>query len=147
MAVGWRLVAAPSCAAKPIFSNRASWYLFPALSEAMWRDGGTIYVFDQRNQAGGKVLRGHQGEVRKLAFAPQRAGKPPLLVSAAIERGTGKPFGSVRLWDVENGGEALAMLEKLPAPAGGAGAGCMAHRRRQDRRACGDRLARNRSGH
>src|SRR5580692_1049566 len=88
-----------------------------ALSDAMWRDGGTIYVFDQRNQAGGKVLRGHQGEVRSLVFAPERAGKPPLLVSAAFEHGRGKkPFGSVRLWDVEKGGEALAVLENLPGP-------------------------------
>src|SRR4051812_40103381 len=62
-----------------------------ALSETMWRDGGTIHVFDLRNPAGGKVLRGHEGEVRALAFAPARDGKPPLLVSAAIERGRGKP--------------------------------------------------------
>jgi WD40 repeat protein len=92
-----------------------------ALSETMWRDSGTIHVFDLTNPAGGKVLRGHEGEVRALAFAPERPGKPPLLVSAAVERGRGTPSGSVRLWDVEKGGEALAVLEKLPARPEGPG--------------------------
>jgi WD40 repeat protein len=87
-----------------------------ALSETMWRDSGTIHVFDLTNPAGGKVLRGHEGEVRALAFAPERPGKPPLLVSAAIERGRGAASGSVRLWDIEKGGEPLAVLDKLPSP-------------------------------
>src|SRR5260370_576526 len=72
-----------------------------AVSETMGRDSGTIHVFDLPNPAGGKVLRGHEGEVRALAFAPAGEGKPPLLVSAAIERNGGPAAGAVRLWDVD----------------------------------------------
>jgi WD40 repeat protein len=85
-----------------------------ALSETMWLDSGTIHVFDLKNPAAGKVLRGHKGEVRALAFGPERDGKPPLLVSAAMERDGETPYASVRLWDAAKGGDALA-VQKLPS--------------------------------
>ena len=68
------------------------------------------------------------------------------LVSAAYEFAGGKPVGgSVRLWDVEKGGEALAVLaEKLPALQENPGLGRVAHRRRQQGRARGGRVAGNR---
>src|SRR5207302_2886297 len=61
----------------------------------------------------GKVLRGHEGEVRGLAFAPTRPDKPPLLVSAALEKKDGKPAGVLRLWDAAAGKE-LARRDGLP---------------------------------
>jgi WD40 repeat protein len=84
-----------------------------ALSPDQNRDAGTIYVASTANPAGGKVLRGHRGSVRALAFAPAAAGKPPLLVSAAVEREGGKVFGGMRLWDVASG-KSLADCEDLP---------------------------------
>src|SRR5262249_25570959 len=77
------------------------------------RDAGTIYVASTANPAGGKVLRGHRGPVRALAFAPPAAGKPPLLVSAAVEREGSKVFGGIRLWDVASG-KSLAICDDLP---------------------------------
>ena len=57
-----------------------------ALRPEQLEDAGLIYLLHTTGPAPGKVLRGHRGEVRELAFAPARAGKPPLLVSAATER-------------------------------------------------------------
>src|SRR5262249_23931202 len=50
-----------------------------------------------------------------LAFAPTRAGKPPVLVSVARERiGTTPRFDtSAHVWDVE-AGESVASLSRLP---------------------------------
>ncbi len=91
-----------------------------ALSPEQNEDVGLIYVARTDNPAGGKVLRGHRGEVRALAFAPARDGKPPLLVSAATERDGARRFGGLRLWDVA-AGRSLAERNDLPAkdePAG-----------------------------
>jgi WD40 repeat protein len=85
-----------------------------ALSPEQNRDAGVIYVASTANPAGGKVLRGHRGEVRALAFAPARKGQPPLLVSAATEREGAKHFGGLRLWDVA-AGKLLAERTDLPA--------------------------------
>ncbi len=85
-----------------------------ALSAEQSRDAGLVYVANTANPAGGKVLRGHRGEVRALAFAPAAAGKPPLLVSAATERDGGREFGGLRLWDVA-AGKSLAERDDLPA--------------------------------
>ena len=86
-----------------------------ALSAEQSRDVGVIYVASTANPAGGKVLRGHRGEVRALAFAPGQQGKPPLLVSAATERDGDRRFGGLRLWDVAGGGPSLAERTDLPA--------------------------------
>jgi WD40 repeat protein len=84
------------------------------LPPAMWRDVGVIYLFDQTNPNGGKVLRGHQGEVRALAFADPSPGGGPVLVSAGTQRGEdGKLIGEVRTWDVTVGKE-IAALSGLP---------------------------------
>jgi WD40 repeat protein len=85
------------------------------------QDAGVIYVTRTGNPGAGKVLRGHRGEVRALAFAPASKGKPPLLVSAATER-TLDPdshkewrFGGVRLWDVATGKMVGRGRSDLPA--------------------------------
>jgi WD40 repeat protein len=82
-----------------------------ALTDAMRRHMGTIYVFNTRTRAV-RLLRGHLGPVLALAFAPPRAGKPPLLVSAARERypENGRYAGVVRLWDVTRKGDPVAPL-------------------------------------
>jgi hypothetical protein len=86
-----------------------------ALSAEQNRDVGVIYVARTANPAGGKVLRGHRGEVRALAFAPAQKGKPPLLVSAATERDGSRRFGGLCLWDAAAGGPPLAERTDLPA--------------------------------
>src|SRR5438105_11628108 len=87
-----------------------------ALSLEQNLDAGMIYVASTANPAGGKVLRGHRGEVRALAFAPSSKGKPPLLVSAATEREGIRRFGGLRVWDVA-AGKVLAERTDLPARA------------------------------
>jgi WD40 repeat protein len=84
-----------------------------ALNDSMWLDAGNVYVFDVTNPAGGHVLRGHHGAIRALAFAPSGEDQP-LLVSAAVEQGEGKPFGSLRLWDVR-AAKTLAQVDRLPS--------------------------------
>jgi hypothetical protein len=79
-----------------------------ALSEEQNKDVGVIYVARTANPAGGKVLRGHRGGVRALAFLPAAKGKPPLLVSAGVDRDGAKLYGTLRLWDVAAGGKPLA---------------------------------------
>src|SRR5262249_47491933 len=81
------------------------------------------------NPAGGKVLRGHRGEVRALQFVAGGPADQPLLVSAAIERAGGELSGALRLWDAKAGGKALASVGELPSasvfpglPAWGPGA-------------------------
>src|SRR5262245_5968327 len=86
------------------------------LSPEQNQDAGVIYVARTANPAGGKVLRGHRGEVRALAFAPATKGKPPLLVSAASERDGGRRFGGLRLWDAATG-KLLAARTNLPGNA------------------------------
>ncbi len=75
-----------------------------AMDPDMLRDQGTIYVFDTQTQAV-RLLRGHQGVVLSLAFAP--GGSPPVLVSAAREQNadTGKYDGVFRAWNADNGEE------------------------------------------
>lgn len=76
-------------------------------------DVGMIYVFNTKTHAV-RTLRGHQGPVLALAFAPARAGKPPVLVSAGREEGA-PAAGSVRLWDLDPGA-ANPLLAQLPKP-------------------------------
>jgi WD40 repeat protein len=85
-----------------------------ALSREQNEDAGVIYVASTANPAGGKVLRGHRGEVRALAFAPGDKVNPPLLISAATERDGAKRFGGLRLWNVA-AGTLLAERNDLPA--------------------------------
>jgi WD40 repeat protein len=87
-----------------------------ALSPDQNRDLGVIYLANVANPAAGKVLRGHRGEIRALQFAPQRKGKPPLLVSAATERDGARRFGGLRIWNI-NTGKSLASRTDLPARA------------------------------
>lgn len=84
------------------------------LTPEMRRDLGTLYVFNTRDQTV-RLLRGHEDVVESLAFAPPRAGKPPLLLSAARERPPrATTFRTVvRLWDVASA-QALAVLDGLP---------------------------------
>jgi WD40 repeat protein len=85
-----------------------------ALSSEQNQDAGVIYVASTANPAAGKVLRGHRGEVRALAFAPPSKGKPPLLVSAATERDGARRFSGLRLWDAA-AGKFLAARDGLSA--------------------------------
>ena len=90
------------------------------MTRERWQDQGMIYVFSTRTRAV-RVLRGHQGPVLALAFAPAAKGKPPLLVSAAGERDLDKKifFGGVRLWDVTRVKNEDAYLDgrtNLPLP-------------------------------
>jgi WD40 repeat protein len=84
-----------------------------AIRPEQLEDAGVIYLVNTSDSAAGKVLRGHRGEVRSLAFAPARSGKPPLLVSTANERAGAKTYGAVRLWDAESG-KLLAQRNDLP---------------------------------
>jgi WD40 repeat protein len=83
------------------------------LPAAMRRDAGVIYVFDLTNPARGKVLRGHSDAIRGLAFAVGT--KEPILISAAVERGSdGQDTGTIRIWDVAGEAE-LAARTGFPA--------------------------------
>jgi WD40 repeat protein len=86
------------------------------MTKTMWEDRGIIYVFNTRDQSV-RILRGHMGPVWALTFAPAAAGKPALLVSAGRDRNmtTGTYRGSLRVWDVDKGGEPLATRLDLPA--------------------------------
>jgi WD40 repeat protein len=86
-----------------------------SLPDDMLRDLGNIYLVDLTKApgTGGKVLRGHTGTVRALAFAPGGAGNKPVLVSAALERGKGRLTGAAVVWDVEKGSP-VARLNGLP---------------------------------
>jgi WD40 repeat protein len=87
------------------------------LSEDDWLDIGAIYVFDTETR---KVhrLRGHRGYVLSLAFAPTRPGKSPVLASVGQERDGLGHAGTVRLWDIKKGPDAvqIGVLPKLPDP-------------------------------
>lgn len=85
-----------------------------ALTAEQNQDAGIIYLASTANPAGGKVLRGHRGEVRTLAFLPPHKDKAPLLVSAATERDRNRRFGGMRLWDVVEG-KLVASTDDLPA--------------------------------
>jgi WD40 repeat protein len=86
------------------------------VTKTMWEDRGIIYVFNTGDQSV-RILRGHMGPVWSLTFAPAAAGKPPLLVSAGRDRdmATNSYRGSLRVWDVDKGGEAIATRLDLPA--------------------------------
>ncbi len=95
--------------------------IFPAASSLgpeMSKDLGTIYLFNTRTGAV-RLLRGHRGDVRSLAFAPSYKGKPLLLVSAGQELNTDtqETIGTVRLWNADTG-KYLDGLSGLPAPDG-----------------------------
>jgi len=84
-----------------------------AKTDEMWRDQGTITLFQTKTEPRSiRLLRGHLGPILALAFAPSRAGKPHLLASAALERNR---RGAVRLWDVDRG-KTLCAIEDLPDP-------------------------------
>lgn len=71
---------------------------------AMRQDLGVIYLFDLENPGQGKVLRGHEAEVRSLTFA--QGTTTPILVSSAVEpRTDAAAEGIVRVWDVAKGSE------------------------------------------
>jgi WD40 repeat protein len=88
-----------------------------ALSEEMLRDLGNIYLMDLTKPpgSGGKVLRGHTGAVKALAFAPSETGKKNVLVSTAVERSKGKSAGAVLVWDVEQAASVARLDRQLPA--------------------------------
>jgi len=68
---------------------------------AMVGDEGVIYLFDTTDRNGGKVLRGHKGAVRALAFASPSLAAGPVLISAGIEpTDDGKDGGVVRAWEI-----------------------------------------------
>ena len=92
---------------------RRSGLIIPAgaQSDEMLLDRGLIHVFNTRTHDV-RILRGHLGRVLSLAFAPDRAGKPPLLAATAQER---DGIGAVRLWDVAQG-EYLGGIWNLPTP-------------------------------
>ncbi len=95
---------------------RASGYVLPtvgALDTDRRLDVGTIYVFHTKTHAV-RTLRGHQGAVLALAFAPGRAGRPPVLASAGREEGT-PAAGSVRLWNLDPQAKD-PVLAKFPGP-------------------------------
>lgn len=70
-------------------------------SREQLEDEGSVFVFNTANERDIRVLRGHQGVIRALAFADSPADQRPLLVSAAEEPVAGaKPVGRVRLWDL-----------------------------------------------
>lgn len=78
-------------------------YLAPrsTLSEDMAADQGIVYVFDTRTRDV-RLLRGHQGPVVALDFAARPDGRPPRLISGAVELDERKqPVGTIRVWDVE----------------------------------------------
>jgi WD40 repeat protein len=88
-----------------------------ALDDEMRQDVGLIYLFNTQTGAV-RLLRGHRGgDVRSLAFAPPRAGKPLLLASAAKEwfARANRYEGTVCLWDADKG-ELLDWIRNLPAP-------------------------------
>ncbi len=71
------------------------------MSPEMREDEGTIFLF-HTTRPEFRRLRGHQGAVLALAFAPARQGKPPLFVSAAQEVDkSGAESSVLRLWDVD----------------------------------------------
>jgi WD40 repeat protein len=75
----------------------------PALNREMRRQRATIYLFQTKPPHGVKVLRGHEGVVVNLRFAPGSPGKPSLLVSLAREPapGSGGYVGRACLWDID----------------------------------------------
>jgi WD40 repeat protein len=87
-----------------------------------FQERSLIYVFPvgpgPARDADVRVLRGHEGPVLALAFAPADRGQqgPPLLVSAARDRwGPGPWRGDVRVWDVgRTDGDAQVAQLSLP---------------------------------
>ncbi len=98
---------------------RDSALLWPgtAMTTDMRLDEGTIYVFDTQTRKA-ISLRGHRGAVFALKFAPQQAGKPPVLVSAAEEYIKGDFAGAVRVWNLEQPEKSISALGGLPSPQG-----------------------------
>jgi WD40 repeat protein len=108
-----------AAAGKGIFGaagTRQVGFLVPSegMTDEMRLYMGTIYVFNTRDQSV-RLLRGHSGVVDALAFAPSRPGKPPLLLSVALEPDSGprKYRRAARLWDVDRA-ESVASLGGLP---------------------------------
>jgi WD40 repeat protein len=92
-----------------LFRSRAGFrepgVVLPALmlDAPMRQDLGNIYVFDVKTRAV-RVLRGHEGNIVALAFAPAEEGQaaPPPLVSAARQwqDRANEYAGAVWVWDV-----------------------------------------------
>jgi WD40 repeat protein len=90
------------------------------MTPEMFEDQGTIFLFDRHNKNKVRPLRGHTGPVLSLAFAPQKRGKSPLLVSLGRE-GTNQDYsGVLRLWDVsKEKDQEVSKSDALPDPANG----------------------------
>ncbi|MBI1915409.1 MAG: hypothetical protein HYS12_11835, partial [Planctomycetes bacterium] len=86
------------------FGFREFGYAIPTegkMDDEMLEDQGRIYLFDT-DDGSARELRGHRGQVFALAFAPKRAGKPPLLASVAVQASGKSEVGiDLRLWNVE----------------------------------------------
>jgi WD40 repeat protein len=83
------------------------------MSAEMREDEGTIFLFNTRSQ---KIrrLRGHRGGILSLTFTPYRQGKPPILVSTALEGEGEKRAGVIRVWDVEKGNQIDSVADLSP---------------------------------
>jgi WD40 repeat protein len=77
----------------------------------MRADEGTIFLFNTQTQKL-RRLRGHRGGILSMAFAPYRQGKPPILVSTALEWDSQKYAGVIRVWNVETGREITSANSK-----------------------------------
>lgn len=71
------------------------------LTPEMRQDRALIYLFSTKTRAL-SLLRGHEEDVLALAFAPQRAGQPQLLVSVGRKPSdeSGPSPGRICVWDV-----------------------------------------------
>src|SRR5262249_27844757 len=92
----------------------AGWF-----TREMWLDQGVVYLFDTGTGRCLRALRegGHRGTVLAASFAPERAGRGPVLVTAAREWDErAHAFrGGLRVWDAERGA-VLARRTDLPDP-------------------------------
>lgn len=101
---------------------RAAGRVWPVigLTPEVREDQGVIHVFGTRKPEV-RLLRAHTGVVVALAFAPARAGQPPLLLSAANgwNAQTSSARGEVRAWDLDKEVSIGAWVNLPPPGAGG----------------------------
>jgi len=97
--------------------DRALLWPGAAMTTDMRLDEGMIYVFDTQTRKA-IALREHRGAVVALEFAPHRAGKPPILVSAAEEYSKGDFQGAIRVWNLQQPNKSISALGGLPSPEG-----------------------------
>ncbi|MFN4257919.1 MAG: hypothetical protein ACK4RK_01375 [Gemmataceae bacterium] len=99
------------------FRQTGRFYPYRGSSTAeMLQDIGLIYLFHKPTRQV-HVLRGHAGQVLRVAFAPAHANQPLLLASAAAEIGEqpNSVVGRVRLWDVSKAARFDANTDQLVA--------------------------------